>query len=152
VIEGFATNKITLGNLGGFHILKNIDYSDQANFHRLIIETDLNRSTASPENINIPYVTIAETGAASLNNAPGPSSPYQIKIVLSDTTVQDIPKDRALTIFANGATGDTTEVISEVRVHENSDDTTEISLLLNKNVEFRATADNAGTIVLDVLK
>ncbi len=160
VNQGFADAKITLGNLGGFHILKNIDYSDEKQFHRLIIETELNRATASPEDISIPYVVIQEISNTTEETAlPGepqnlePEPAYQIKIKLSDTTVENIPLDRALAIFpGTSSEPDQGSVIKEVRVGETSDEATEISVSLGKKVQFRAAADNSGAIILDILK
>lgn len=158
--QGFKMDKIILGNLGGFHILKNIDYSDEGQFYRLIIATELNRSTASPEDITIPYTAITETENLNLdaktpaaNNSSVISSPYQIRINLSDTQVADIPKDRPLAIFEEINTKtDQPKLIQEVRVTESKDEGVVVVISLTKKSLFRATADNSGTIVLDILK
>jgi len=158
--QGFADTKIALGNLGGFHILKNIDYSDEKQFHRLIIETELNRATASPEDISIPYTVIQETSSLA-SGAALPEEPkalemgsvYQIKIKLSDTTVENIPLNQALAIFpGTSSESDQSSVIKEVQVSETSDEAAEISISLTKKVQFRAAADNSGAIILDILK
>lgn len=149
--QGFGNNQIALGNLGGFHLLKNIHYSDEQKFHRLIIETELNRSTASPEDIAIPYTMIK--GSAVSDQPIGPSV-YQIQIDLSDTQVVDIPQNRPLAIFeeAVSANPERPKLIQEVRVAETKDEEATIIILLTKKALFRATADNSGTLVLDILK
>ena len=158
--QGFAGTKITLGNLGGFHILKNIDYSDEKQFHRLIIETELNRATASPEDISIPYTVIQEISSIAEGTAlpgeprvPEPEPAYWIKIKLSDTTVENIPLNLALAIFPETSSEPGQDsLIKEVRVSEASDEVAEISVSLVKKVQFRAAADNSGAIILDILK
>ena len=161
--QGFAENKITLGNLGGFHLLKNINYSDEGLFHRFMVNTELNRSTASPEGITVPYLTITETEhSASLvpatdtkdktNVIPEPASPYQIQINISDTTVADIPTNRPLAIFSDTTDNASADLVQEVRVNETMDEGALVTIFLTKKVTFRATADNSGTIVLDILK
>ncbi|MFH0912640.1 MAG: hypothetical protein V1807_03245 [Patescibacteria group bacterium] len=152
--QGFSINKITLGNIGGFHILKNIDYTDEPQYHRLIIATELNRSTTSPEAIAVPYLVVEGTtmaGESADNSAQ--KNQYQIKIVLNDTQAENIPLDRPLSIFEDTvASPEQSKLIQEVRVQEPTDATTEIYITLAKKSLFRSTADNAGTIVLDILK
>lgn len=146
--QGFSEKKITFGNLGGFHILKNINYTEETKFHRFLLETELNRSTASPEDITIPYLTIEEIAFPDTDTAP-----YQLKVKLSDTTVINLPKDKPLAIFSTpdpNASGP--QLLQEVRVSETSDEATILTLTLAKKVLFRATADNSGVIVLDILK
>jgi len=161
--QGFAENKITLGNLGGFHLLKNINYSDESLFHRFMINTELNRSTASPEGITVPYLTITEIEHSvppvpatdtkdKTNVIPEPASPYQIQINISDTTVSDIPTNRPLAIFPDTTDNASVDLVQEVRVNETMDEGTMVTIFLTKKVTFRATADNSGTIVLDILK
>jgi len=150
--QGFADSKIILGNLGGFHILKNINYSDETTFHRLIIETELNRSTASPENITIPYTVFAEAVSDTLKT-PETTDQYQIKVMLSDTQVANIPQDKPLAIFeSTNPDPNQPKLIQEIRVKENKDETSEILIQLTKKSLFRATADNSGALVLDILK
>ena len=147
--QGFADTKITLGNLGGFHILKNISYSDETEFHRLIIETELNRSTASPENITIPYTVFTETA----NALPDNPDAYLLQATLSDTTVENVPKDTPLAIsIADNSDPNQPKLISEIRVIENQDETSTVLIQLTKKVLFRATADSSGALVLDILK
>ena len=146
--QGFANNEIILGNLGGFHIVKNIEYSDENQFHRLVIDTELNRSTASPEDISIPYTVIKEITDVA---AVAPS--YQIKIKLSDSTIENIPQDRPLAIMPTAPdSSEPAQLIQEVRINETSDEAAEIVISLTKSTRFRAAADNSGAIVLDILK
>ncbi len=146
--QGFSEKEIAFGNLGGFHILKNISYSEDAKFHRLLIETELNRSTASPEDIVIPYLSIEEIVVAD-----SADTPYQIKVKLSDTAVANLPKDKPLAIFStpDPKTAEP-QLIQEARLTETSDEATVLTLILTKKALFRATADNSGVIVLDILK
>ena len=145
--QGFADNKIALGNLGGFHLLKSIDYSDEKEFYRLLIGTELNRSTASPEDITIPYLIIEEIAD------PEKAGLYRIRVNLSDTQITNIPQDRPLAILPTG--GDEINqplLIKEVWASETKDEAAEIIISLTKKTLFRATADNSGVIVLDILK
>ncbi|MFA5967473.1 MAG: hypothetical protein WC805_03110 [Patescibacteria group bacterium] len=148
IIQGFANNEIVLGNLGGFHIIKNINYSDENQFHRLIIDTELNRSTASPEDITIPYTVIQE-----ITDATAVTPSYQMKIKLSDSTIENIPQDRPLAIFPTTLdSSEPAQLIQEVRVNQISDENAEITISLTKSTRFRAIADNSGAIILDILK
>lgn len=141
--QGFSINKVTLGNLGGFHILKNIGYTEEPAFYRLLIETELNRSTASPEAISIPYLSVEEP---LLDNA------YQIKVNLSDTEIDGSLKDNPAPLMPQASSSSAGKLITDLKINTVAESTTEISITLAKQALFRVTSDTSGTIVLDILK
>ena len=140
--NGFSNSKIIFGNIGGFHFLTNISSTDQEQYYRIFIDTELNRSTASPESITIPYTVIE--GNNTVNG-------YQIKIGLTDTEIANIPIDTPLAIF-QGAGDTEVDLIKSAQVEQNDDDSSDFIIELAKSAQFRATADSSGTIMLDILK
>lgn len=136
---GFADQEMILGNYGGYHILESIHYEGKPDFHRIVFKTVLNRESATPENITIPYTKIS--GQPTSEN-------YLITVNFSDTEVGDIPIDRPLSLLqANNAP------VEEVRILEDADSSTTKSVLtLTTKSLFRVAADNSGAIVLDILK
>ena len=135
---GFADQEMILGNWGGFHILEAIHYEEADDFHRILFETQLNRSSYTPEAITIPYTIIKGQQV---------DDKYLITVNFGDTEVADIPIDRSLSLLqADNAP------VEEVRIIENSDDTTTAIFTLTDKSLFRAAADNSGTIVIDILK
>jgi hypothetical protein len=141
--NGFSNSKIIFGNIGGFHFLTNISSTNQDQYYRIFIDTELNRSTASPESITIPYTVIDGT------NTIGDG--YQIKISLTDTEITNILTDTPLAIFQGGNENEV-DLIQSAQVHQNDDDSSDFTIELAKTAQFRATADSSGTIVLDILK
>ncbi|HCR42267.1 TPA: hypothetical protein DIV45_02825 [Patescibacteria group bacterium] len=140
--NGFSNSKIIFGNIGGFHILTNVSSTDQDQYYRLFIDTELNRSTASSEKITIPYTVIEG------NDTP---DGYQIKVALIDTVVNNIPTNQPLAVF-QGARDNEIDLIKSAQVQQNDDDSSDLIIELTKSTPFRATADSSGTIVLDILK
>ncbi|MBU1092386.1 hypothetical protein KJ836_01810 [Patescibacteria group bacterium] len=140
--NGFSNSKIIFGNIGGFHFLTNISSTDQEQYYRIFIDTELNRSTASPESITIPYTVIEG------NNV---DNGYQIKVALTDAEITNIPIDTPLAVF-QGAGENEVDLIKSAQVHQNDDDSSDFIIELAKSAQFRATTDSSGTIVLDILK
>lgn len=143
ISSGFGNSKIIFGNIGGFHLLHNISSSDENQYYRIFMDTELNRETASPESITIPYTVIE--GTDTVDNG------YQIKISLTDTEITNIPLDASLAVF-QGAGESEIDLIKSAQVHQNNDDSSVFIIDLAKPAPFRATADSSGTIVLDILK
>lgn len=154
-----ADNSIVLGNLGGFHLLEDISYSDERTYHRIAIHTRLNRSTIIDETIITPYTKIQQVLATKKTFIDGNYQDttnlgdYRIQITLSDTRTFDLSQDPITEVFSNKKISINKNPITEIHTIKVPDDSTiQILIGLTKKVRLHISNDNTGIIFVDILK
>ena len=142
--KNYIEDEITIGNLGGYHILNDISFQDELLHYKIGLHTSLNRPTTLDETIITPYTIIKHTAD---------DKKYQIKITLSDTQTFDPSQEFATEIFKKEKMvinqGPITEISTLKSVNNSMID---IFIGLNKQVKFKVSKNNTGTIFIDILK
>lgn len=142
--KNYIEDEITIGSLGGYHILNDISFQDELLHYKIGLHTSLNRPTTLDETIITPYTIIKQITD---------DKKYQIKITLSDTQTFDPSQEFATEIFKKEKMvinqGPITEISTLKSVNNSMID---IFIGLNKQVKFKVSKNNTGTIFIDILK
>ena len=143
--ENHIEDEITIGSLGGYHILNDISFQDESLHYKIGLHTSLNRPTTLDETIITPYTIIKQI--------VGDNEEYQIKITLSDTQTFDPSREPIAEIFKNEKMAINQGPITEISTLKSVDNSIiDIFIGLNKQVKFKVSKNNTGTIFIDILK
>lgn len=139
----FSRDKQTTGEGGGVHYMRNLIVEDQTTFHRIKIETALNRSSVL-ENIETPLTTV------EIKNDNG----CYLALHLSDTT--QILEDENIFLGKVGKTSmPDKQPITSIDVKRSSEEGQVVQIGLQScEAQFKLGSDpkSPGHIWLDVLK
>lgn len=155
-----SADSVMLGDLGGFHLLENITYSNERTYYRIAIYTRLNRPTVIDESIATPYTKIEQLPANESIFLDGQyrgtqsMGDYRIQVSLSDTRTFDLSGTEAIEIFkGDKRTIINQDPITEVRLVQPPDDAmVQIVIGLSQKAKFRSSSNDTGTIFIDILK
>jgi len=158
--QTLTKDEITIGDLGGFHFLEDITYSNELTHYRIALHTYLNRSTTIDESIVVPYTKIQQINAEEPIFIDGDIKSttdlgiYRIQVFMSDTRTFDLSGSEAIEIFkGKKETIINQDPITEIHLIQPLDDSiTQIIIGLNRKTKIYASSDNAGTIFIDILK
>ncbi len=153
-------DEMVVGNLGGFHFLEDITYSDELTHYRIALHTYLNRSTTIDESIIVPYTKIQQINAEEPIFIDGDFKSttdlgiYRIQVLMSDTRTFDLSELEIIEIFkGEQKTIINRDPITEIHlVKSSADSTTQIIIGLNRKTKLYASSNNTGTIFIDILK
>lgn len=144
---GFSTNEQFVGQVGGVHYLRNGVFTDEGNFYRLEIETQLNRASTLEDSIATPYTTatVAKQGSRSI-----------LTLKVLDTTRMYAEEGRYEDIYTgvNGAVT-TTPPIIKVNVAESTEEGQQIQIEVpttELKYKLQVSPQNPSHIWVDILK
>lgn len=144
---GFNSDDQFVGQVGGLHYLRNGIVSDQGDFQRFTIETQLNRASILEDTIATPYTTavVAKQGGKNV-----------ITLKLLDTTRMYIEGDRVDDVYT-GVNGTVAErlPVTKITVAPSTEEGQQIQVEVDEAaVSYKLATDpqNPSHIWLDILK
>jgi len=151
---------VTLGSLGGAHLLRGITYTDEQTYYRVAIDTRLNRPSVIEHEIITPHARVQQVDNATPIVVDGESrtlpslGAWRIQVDLSDTRTTELDGGEVVPVFVGpDIMRIAQDPLTEIRLNYDPDGSAVQVLigLTNKSI-FRADDNGAGTIFVDILK
>lgn len=151
---------VTIGDLGGSHLLQNLTYSDERTYYRIRIETRLNRPSIIADEIVTPKTRVRQVSNTEPIIVNGQErtlttlGEWRIQADLSDTRTTELDGDELVPVFVGPDVLRVNEApLTEIRLNYDPDGSTvQVLIGLSEQSIFRVDDDGAGAIYIDILK